>query len=509
MFYITINNERLPNGVKVKTKTLDISYDKSGKRAVLKFTLIDEFKNDRLYYFSSIIGKKVEVYEDGILIYGGYINSPSTRKINVKPQLSQEIICVDYTSILDRITVNKSYPRMKISEIVKDIIDNYLSEDGIWYDSTSIKETTNECSINCPYVFCSQVCDELVELIGWQWYIGPDKKFYFNDRTENGPSFHEYNNYLFESLSLDDNINEYRNKQVLKRVNAVTDELTETANLLQNVDRTYNVQFNINQKPKLYITTWYYRENPPNSDMIDSALIGISGIDNNMEWYWSKGTNQIIQDSTQEPIPLNKYLVVKYYGQYELDIIEEDEDAINERKSIEGGSGIYENIASGDGIEGITIADEKANALLNKYSKIAKKIKFSTYRDLKYKIGQICDVTMPTFEIDSKISEGNGYLVEGLKIKDTGYKLLRTVTLIDGEAIGGWIDFFKEWMSKGSDFVIRENALVTIDIPVNESYEWSGTVVIKKFTCLFPSNALFPSNILFPGTLVSTHTNYD
>ena len=513
-FVLKIDNQFLPSGVKVESKSLNISYDETGTRGVLSFNLIDENLSGNLFYFQSVCGKDVKVWENGILIYGGKIDTPDIEKINQKPKTHQSITCVDYNEICDRRLVNESYPKLKISDLIKDVIDKYLTDDGIWYDDDSIDETLNEISVNCPYVYCSTLFNELVELIGWQWYIDANKKFYLDDRTINiGPQIIENTNYLWGSLKIGQDISELRNKQILKDVKAVTDELIEVANPNPDDNRSYYVRFKLNNKPKIYITIEKYKNNPRDQDLINPIYVGINGLDSDMYWYWSKNENTITQDQDQEALTEGQFLVLKYFGQYSIDIVKEDENSINERKSIEGGSGLYESVESGANIEGILIGEEKAQALLNRYSSIADKITLSSYKH-NWKNGQICDTIFPSFGINSLTSEGGGFLVRNLKIEDVGNNLpfLRSATFVNGTQIGGFINFFKEWMAKTKEFTLREDSLVEKTLDYNEEQEWSGTVVITKFDCLYPEDdpgGLHPSNLLFPGTIDTTRTEYD
>ena len=516
-FVLKINNEFLPSGVKVATKSLNISYDETGTRGVLSFDLIDENLSGTLFYFQSICGKDVKLWENGILLYGGKIDTPTTRKINQRPITRQTITCVDYNEICDRIPVNESYPKMKISDLVKDVIDNYLVDDGIWYDDNSIDETLNEISVNCPYIYCSKLFNELVDLIGWQWYISPSKKFHLDDRTLHiGPQVRENTNYLWSSLEIGQDISELRTKEVLTGVHAITDEITETANPNPDDNRSYYVRFKLNNKPKLYITTEKYKNNPRDQDLVDPRYVGINGLDSDMYWYWSKNENTITQDQSQEELAIGQFLVLKYIGQYQVDIVKEDEDAINERKAVEGGSGLYVHVESGASIEGILIAENKIQADLDRYSSVANKIQIESYNH-NWRNGQICDTIFPNFGINSLASSGGGYLVRSLKIQDVGNNLpfKRSATLVDGTQIGGFVNFFKEWMSKTKEFTLREDALVEKTYDINEEQNWSGTVVITRYDCLYPNNDVppgsgpFPSNLLYPGTVDTTRTETD
>lgn len=517
MYSIKINGNYLPEGVQVKTGSVNLNQGQSGERAVLSFSLIDKnLGNGDPFIWSTLCGNKIELYEDGSLIFGGQLDEPMTRKINNHPVYGEQITCVDWHLLTDKNYINKSYPKMLISDCFKLMIDDFLAIDGVWYDSNSIKETTGQyVSINCPYVKASQAFDEMSSLINWQWKIGADKKLYLNEYTSSvgTPIIEHVSNYIPESLNIVDDRSEYRNKQILKDVNALTDgSIPEKATPTPDQDKSFFVRFPLNQKPEIYITGNI--DNPLVSELVDPREVGIGGIDTGLTFYWNKGSNIIQQDSDAEDIPSDKFVVLKYVGQYQIDIVEQDNTAIAERQAVEGGSGIYVNVESGTEIEGITIAEEKATAMLERYARIATKISFSSYT-INLNVGQIIDVTIPSFNVDTtKDSDGNPdnsnnfyYLVIEKQIQDVGHLLRKTYTIIDGAPVGGWIKFFSNLIKPGKDWTIRPDAQVDIPINTEENWDWSGTTTIKVFDCLYPEDdpgGLYPSNLLYPGTLTDT-----
>lgn len=514
-FSIKINGNYLPTGVKVKTGTVNLNQGQSGERAVLSFSLIDtNLGPGDPFIWSTLCGQKIELFENGILKFGGQLDEPKTHKKNNHPVYGEEIQCIDWHFLADKNYINQGYPRQLISETFKDMIDEFLASDGLWYDDDSIKETTNQyISINCPYIKASQVFDEMAGLINWQWRIGPDKKIYLNEYTTNVgiPIIEHVSNYDPFSLEVWDDRSEYRNKQVLKDVNALTDgTIPEKASPTPDQDKSWTVRFPLNQKPEIYITS-----NIDNPDgMVDPHEVGIGGLDTGLTFYWNKNSNIIQQDTDAEDIPAGKLIVLKYVGQYKIDIIEQDDDAIKDRRSIEGGNGIYTNIESGSNIEGISVAETKIDAILERYARIAKKLSFSSYT-IDLEVGQIIDVTIPSLNIDTtKLDNGddddsneNYFLVMEKRISDVGYLLRKTYTLVDGGPIGGWVKFFARLIQPGRDWTIRPDATVEIPIEIEKDWDWSGVVTIKTFTPLFPLDdpgGLYPSNLLYPGTLTST-----
>jgi len=459
-------------------------------------------------------GMSIQIYEDGVLKFGGQIDSPKTWKINNNPIFGEKIVAIDWTCILQHRTINKSYPRQLISDIAKDFIDSFLYNDGFWYDSTSIPTTTGKyASVNYSYTYADSAFLELAGLINWLFWIGSDKKIYFRDQSLNISSIQlieNETNYLANSLTIEEDPSGYRTKQVLTDVNALTDTLTEKASPTPDKDRAYRVSFPINSKPEIYLSVLENLNDPLLTERIDPGEVGISGLDSGLTFYWNKGSAEIIHDKDADEIPNLRYLVCKYIGQYRINIIEQDNPSITTRATIEGGSGLYENVESGSHIEGISIAEGLAQAYLNKYSgNIPLKIGFASYT-MDIPNGYMMDVILPSFNIESRISTGGGFLVMDKRYIDMGSGLfLKTYVLVDGSPIGGWIDYMKRQSEGTKNFEIRPDALVSIPIISQEGLGLGGAVTIKTFDCLYPDTTLYPAVNLYPGTLTSTVVETD
>lgn len=505
-----------PKNVYVLSKTMVINQGESGTRAVLSFGLKDESNS---FYIEDLVGRLIQVWEyigndDTInsweLIWAGQLDEDKTRKINEYRTMYLSITCVDHHQICDRIVVNQGYPKMYIHTLVKEIIDKYLKNDGIWYSKNSIQTTTKQISINCPWIYSTQIFDELAGLLGWQWYIEPNKKFNFHEiNFESGPYTHEYIDTLKDGLQSFNDRSEYTNIQVLRGVKDVTDELIETASPFPDGEnKNFFVNFPITDnlgEPKVYVCTWTQRWNPPESTR---QTVGISGLEDNTQWFYTDDNNQIYQNSDEPSIAAGYYIVLKYRGSFEIDVVKSNTTEINKRATIENGSGIYYNVTSGSDVVGLVVGNEKAQAMIDKYSRVAKKFSIESYNH-RWKVGQICDLILPTFNINA--IGPNGYLITDLRITDMGNKLKRTVTLTDGQAVGGWLKFFKKWLTDQNFFQIREEAIVIIPTSQSEEISWDGEVVVDSIDCLYPETdpgGLYPANNLFPGTINNTAT-YD
>jgi len=490
-FKIQISGADLPAGVKLKTQTLDITHAENGSRSVLKCTLIDITGTHEVN-----AGAPITIIEDGVTIWGGYCEGPGIRKANNLINI-KEIVANDYHVLTDRHFVNESYARQPAGDIVQDIITNYLAVDGI--TAGDIEDGPDIGIINVPYYPASQVLNEIADLIGFTWRINADKTLDFVSRAYTiGPAVTASSDFLFSSLRVFKDISDYRNKQILRNIPSTTIQLTETANPSPDgVVKTFYVRYPLASKPTVEINTagggWV---------AVAAADVGILGVDTGKKWYWNKGVNSFTQDDSEAELAIGDYVRLVYYGQYILTVEMEDTEEIIAQKAIEGNSGIYEDVQDAPELDDATSATEKAMALLRRFGKVATKINLSSYT-LDFEMGQICAVTLPYFGIDGE------YLVMGRTIRDTGLGLLRTVVLIDGETLGGWVNFFRSWLENTAAFSIRENELIRKIQLGKEIYEWEGTLEITRYECSYPAEDSFPADDSYPGDIIEVVTLSD
>ena len=118
--------------------------------------------------------------------------------------------------------------------------------------------------------------------------------------------------------------------------------------------------------------------------------IGVNGLDKDRKWYFSYNSNIITHDFSQ-PELTTETLKIQYKGLYPILVVAEDPAEIENRKSIEGGSGIYENIQLEQSINLKDVALNYANGLLEKYGIIPKTATFTTYQH-GLKAGQLLPI---------------------------------------------------------------------------------------------------------------------
>lgn len=135
--------------------------------------------------------------------------------------------CVDYSSFLSRVLVNKTYPEATVSSVVKSVVSEYapfVSVSGVDVTETRVKTVTY------ANVYPETVVQQLADICGYDWYVSPDKVLYFfdpesvnrasaNTLTDTSQNFH--------NLSIEPQLDQVRNRVTAEGGFSLSDEIVE------------------------------------------------------------------------------------------------------------------------------------------------------------------------------------------------------------------------------------------------------------------------------------------
>lgn len=230
--------------------------------------------------------------------------------------------------------------------------------------------------------------------------------------------------------------------------------------------RSFILRFPVAEKPVIYV----------NSTAVLSANVGVNGLDVNKSWYFSYASNVISQDSSTAILTSGITLEITYTGLYPILPRIDDPAQIAERATVEiGTSGIYENLQTEKSITERNQAFEYAEGLILKYGIIPSTITFDTEVP-GLKAGQLLPIQKTLFGINSS------YLIESVDISaaDAG-KINYSVKCLDGSALGGWEQFFKDLIGKTHEYIISENEVVALLNVQTETDKWGSSTTIKTY----------------------------
>jgi len=170
----------------------------------------------------------VQVWVEGELRYRGYIET--FRPVISKPDTIQ-LQMTGYSGQLKRVHVDHTYTDMEVSEIVKDILDNYvLPQTSITYNAADIEATSFTVDTLTFDTMADSAIKTLVELAGaFEWGVDRNKNFFFKKQSD----VVKHHLRLGKDISKYDTSNEYgniKNKIVLKGGTVDDAQYTETVN---------------------------------------------------------------------------------------------------------------------------------------------------------------------------------------------------------------------------------------------------------------------------------------
>lgn len=149
-------------------------------------------------FFSDIdVGKEVELYKDSTLVFAGTIDN--IEKWKQADVYYADLQCVDFNQLADRFIVKKTYEQWSAGDIIRDIINTYLSEDGVTEGTIYTEYEQGVTPTSTPtavvdkaiYSFAPvyEVLDEISTIAGVTWWIDYDKKLHFTTNVTTGTAY--------------------------------------------------------------------------------------------------------------------------------------------------------------------------------------------------------------------------------------------------------------------------------------------------------------------------------
>lgn len=461
--------------------------DAIGERSTASFIVYDE---QGQYHFSQ--NQKVEIYDGIDLVFAGFIDLPNEQEIPGTTSLTHTIRCKDNHYLADKRIIAKAYESITTGAVVNDIITNYLATEGVTVGNVMDGADLTEAVFN--YVPVSKALEALAERSGYIWYIDYDKKLYFIPRaTYSAPWDLTNADILSGSLTVENSNSKYRNKQYVKGGRDITDPMTENKKG-DGATRTWVLGFPLAKVPTLTL----------NSTPILASDVGIRGVDESKKYYWSKGSDTITHDNSQTLLTASDTLGVTFQGEYDVVVVTFDPEQIENLKTIEGSSGVVEDVSDDMDTSNREASFQNANSKLQKYGVIGRRIMFTTRRSGLF-AGQVIDTTLLQHEINNVEC-----LIECVTIDFIDDQIRYKVKCAEGPEQNSWTKMFEVMATRGQAFVVRQNIsekqiLVTLD---TFSKTWESADNPNIFKEVYASDTLFPSTALYPMFAFTDRVKY-
>ncbi|HLY40486.1 MAG TPA: hypothetical protein VKR52_04690 [Terracidiphilus sp.] len=122
------------------------------------------------------IGDTIELYDSSGLMWGGILTEQEP--IIAGLMVTYQYTATDWGFLFDGELVKKNYAGMDPADIVADIVNTFCAGKGFNLDGVQRGNFLVE-TIKFNYQQPSKALQSLAKLIGWDWFIGPDKTVYF------------------------------------------------------------------------------------------------------------------------------------------------------------------------------------------------------------------------------------------------------------------------------------------------------------------------------------------
>lgn len=417
------------NEVIVQKNSLSIN-DKLNQRTTASFTVIDPD-------FDITKGMDVIIEQDSQTIFAGKVHKPKesgdkTRYVSVS--------CVDFSQMIDKRVIAEVYEDTLAGDIVKDFIAKVFSQEGI--SEGTIQDGPTMAKAVFPYISGNAAMNEICDQTGYFWEVDKDKKLSFFERaTYNAPFELTDDSGNYSGLQVEEAGDNYRNRQITRGPKAISTVQTRKFKG-DGENQSFPVDLPIAKVPTILV-----------NDV--PQTVGIRGLsdDEDKQWHWQKDDKTISQNILGTPLADTDTLIVEFQGYYPIIIVADNPGEIEARKSIEGGSGIYENVAYENNLDTQESSLQYTEGLLEKYGFIPDIVTFNSY-DHGLKAGQLMPIQNTQHNLDGT------YLIESVTCRDDDGLTLYSVKCLDGASVGGWERFYMELIKSSKKMVIRENEIL-------------------------------------------------
>lgn len=314
--------------------------------------------------------------DSGTKLFGGYVLTVEMSK--KETGVVQAIIsCVDYTRLLDRNLVHKSYENQTDAEIIEDIINTYCSGFGITTNNVVESFTIDQISFN--YIQPSQALRRLADLTGKNWYIDYDKDIHFFPLTTNAAPFNITDSSSnFSDMRIQKDASQLKNRVYVRGGTKLSDATTYqekgdgTKRKFVLPDKPHNVSVAVNGTPK---------------------TVGIKNVDTSgFQWYLNFQEKYLEQDGSEVVLATTDTLSVNY--QYDIPILVALENTASILEN-----GIKEFAIFDKTIETTEAARDRASAELTDYASDIVEGSFQTFT-AGFKSGQYINIDRSDYDVD-------------------------------------------------------------------------------------------------------------
>jgi hypothetical protein len=299
--------------------------------------------------------ESVQIFDDATPIFFGFIREVDSPTFSSGEEVRRYRCSLEAAEVIfDTRLVAEAYTGLYTHEIVTNLFNDYISDEGITLGEISITERYYE-SWAADYLKLSDSLDELADAIGAVYFISPAKEFYFLKRDD----------ITFEAAPT--NITGLKKKESgtkLKTIQTIFGASEETsAQTASEIWVTNQTNFTVDYQISSIVGITI------NGNPAEVGLLGVDEADTDITFLYSPGSQIISVNANATTKPSASDIVVAvYYGYYNIIVTSENSQLLQEIATLNGTSGRREAIKTDQTIDNFADADALASNLLEEHS---------------------------------------------------------------------------------------------------------------------------------------------
>lgn len=389
------------------------------------------------------VGAVVVIQDGAALVFAGEVEGTTQTSLDGRQGVRVAVECSDYNQLADRRLVAEAFvtPGQTLGDIVRAIVATYLVEFSVTDGGVEDGPVIDRAIFN--YQTATEAFNDLAELTGYAWNIGYDKVLSFFARETNAAPYSlTETSGNWGSIAVTRDRADYRNRQFVRAGTDQTDPQTESL-AGDGTRKVFTLGYPVATVPTITVAAV-------------PKTVGIGGLDTGKDWYWNKGSTEVKQDDGAAALGAGVVVVVAYTGMQPIMLAAQLDSEITTR-------GAWEAIEDRPNIDKADLATALGEGLLRKFGRIPCSVEWTT-RVAGLAAGQLITLDLPLHDLSGD------YLIQSVEFQDqAGQRFVYRVKAWDGEALGGWSDFFRDLSRIGRQFTIRENEVLLVMRSLSET----------------------------------------
>ena len=425
---------------------------------------------------------EVEDADSGDRLWAGHVVETNATRIGTSDAYEVELDAVDLSGLADRVLAAKGYVDTTAGAIVNDLLTNYLTDEDVAAGQIDTGPDVGDARVR--YRPVGEFLDSLADETNAVWKIDKFRRLQWYDLDKvdrSAPQDLTLDLIERKTVNIKRSNPEYRNVQVIRGIEATTDPRTE---VMPGQDdgsgsgsQSYATSFPIHEEPTVEVD-----RNGDGSYVTET--VGVRGIEDTTQWYWSKGEAEVVRDSDTTAVTESGNIRVTYVGQYDALVRVKEAPEVDRVAGLDTASGKVEAATERTDVRTINAGFEKAGQLLLRFGgEDDVRVEFNT-REPGYEAGQVCSLDVPGFSGQVRLESVTA------KERASG-NLTYSIKASQGPIRGKWTELWYRALRPDQTFVdqVGENEIVALletfdaDTTDKDNPGWSATTSDSVETC--------------------------